>query len=178
MERELYALWQGVLSHDRLIRGFKVYSYIDHKNNTFTEAQLDNRRRSKKMSNWALDLQNYDLVRIWIRGEANILADAPSRAPWEATLAKHLPIPDMPVRDLVKMMYQDPGGLQLLVDQRLGALGVESEWAPLTSAVAEGPGLASASDLSPRVAVGDRTPDFGTRTPEFGVERVFGAREL
>jgi hypothetical protein len=24
MERELYALWQGVLSHDRLIRGFKV----------------------------------------------------------------------------------------------------------------------------------------------------------
>ena len=83
MERELYALWQGVLGHERLIRGFKVICYIGHKNNLFSEAQLDNRRRSKKMSNWALDLQHFDLDRVWIRGEANILGDAPSRAPWE-----------------------------------------------------------------------------------------------
>ena len=50
------------------------------------------------MSNWALELQGFDVIRVWIRGEANILADAPSRAPWEAALAMHLPIPDMPVR--------------------------------------------------------------------------------
>ena len=56
------------------------------------------------MSNWALDLQCYDLVRVWIRGEANILADAPSRAPWELGVAAHLPIPDMPVRELVRQM--------------------------------------------------------------------------
>ena len=49
MERELYALHQGVLGHDRLIRGFKVYCYIDHNNNLFSEAQLDNWRRSNKM---------------------------------------------------------------------------------------------------------------------------------
>jgi hypothetical protein len=83
MERELYALWQGVVGHERLIRGFKTYCFIDHKNNLFTKAQLDNMRRSKKMSNWALELQQFDIVRVWIRGEANILADAPSRAPWE-----------------------------------------------------------------------------------------------
>jgi len=99
MERELYALWQGVVGHERMIRGFKCYCCIDHKNNIFTDAQLDNRRRSKKMSNWALELQSFGIVRVWIRGEANILADAPSRAPWEARLAQFLPIPDMPVRE-------------------------------------------------------------------------------
>ncbi|MCP4193147.1 MAG: hypothetical protein GY768_21255, partial [Planctomycetaceae bacterium] len=79
MERELYALWQSVVGHDRLIKGFKAFCYIDHKNNIFEDAQLDNRRRSKKLSNWALELQHFDIVRVWIRGEANILADAPSR---------------------------------------------------------------------------------------------------
>ena len=81
MERELYALWQGVVGHERLIKGFKCYCYIDHKNNIFSDAQLDNRRRSKKMSNWALELQQFNIERIWIRGEANRIADAPSRAP-------------------------------------------------------------------------------------------------
>ena len=33
MERELFALWQGVPTHDRLIRGFKVYCYIEDKSN-------------------------------------------------------------------------------------------------------------------------------------------------
>ena len=51
MERELYALWQGVVGLEKLIKGFHTYVYMDHKNNLFTEAQLDNRRRSKKMSN-------------------------------------------------------------------------------------------------------------------------------
>ena len=99
MERELYALWQEVVTHERLIKGFRCYCYIDHKNIVFSDAQLDNRRRSKKMSNWALELQQFDIERIWIRGEANVLADAPSRAPWEEPIAQFLPIPDMPVRD-------------------------------------------------------------------------------
>ena len=115
--RELYALWQGVVGHERLIKGFKCYCYIDHKNNLFSEAQLDNRRRSKKMSNWALELQGFDIIRIWIRGEANILADAPSRAPWGAELAKHLPTPDRPLRDLVQAMYKSPEQLTVWVEE-------------------------------------------------------------
>ena len=42
---------RGVVGFDRLIKGFRTYCYMDHKSNLFTEAQLDNRRRSKKMSN-------------------------------------------------------------------------------------------------------------------------------
>ena len=92
MERELYALWQGVTGHEKFLRGLLSYVYIDHKNNLFAESMLDNRRIAKKVSNWALELQCFNIVRIWIRGQANILADAPSRAPWECALAKHLPI--------------------------------------------------------------------------------------
>ena len=81
------------------------------------------------MSNWALELQGFDIIRIWIRGEANILGDAPGRAPWEDALAKHMPIPDMPVRELVKKMYQDPDGLELLVTKRkVELLGEEGRW--------------------------------------------------
>ncbi len=69
MERESYALWHGVVSHERMVKGFRVYCYIDHKNNLFADAQLDNRRRSKKMSNWALELQAFSLVRVRIRGD-------------------------------------------------------------------------------------------------------------
>merc|ERR1711884_142124 len=122
MERELYALWQGVMQHEGIIEGFKVFCYIDHKNNIFSEAQLDNRRRSKKMSNWALELQQFNIERIWIRGEANILADAPSRAPWESKFVQFLPISDMPVRDLVRQLYQNPDGVEELVSRRRGVL--------------------------------------------------------
>ena len=165
MERELYALWQGVVGHERLIKGFKCYCYIDHKNNIFSDAQLDNRRRSKKMSNWALELQQFDIERIWIRGEANILADAPSRAPWEARLAQFLPIPDMPVRDLVVQMYQDPDGVEELVSRRRQTLTGDQEWEPM--------GLETPADVPTLDAIGEddyQTPDFGPGTPEFGGE--------
>ena len=108
MERELYALWQAVIGMERYIRGLLCFVYIDHKNNLFTKSMLDNRRIAKKVSNWALELQCFNIVRVWIRGEANILSDAPSRAPWECELAKHLPIPTDPVSQLIKDMYELP----------------------------------------------------------------------
>ena len=49
------------------------------------------------------------MTRVWIRGEANILADAPSRAPWEHRLAKHLPIPDGAFSDLDRANVQSAG---------------------------------------------------------------------
>ena len=150
MERELYALWQGVVSLERFVKGFRLYCYIDHKNNIFTEAQLDNRRRSKKMSNWALELQQFDLVRVWIRGEANILGDAPSRAPWEHQLAQHLPIPDMPVRELVNRLYRDPDSVEVLVAARKTQVLGEEQWVPIGEAT-----LASVSQP------GYVTPEFG-----------------
>ena len=104
--------------NDKLIKSFRTYVYMDHKNNLFTEAQLDNRRRSKKMPNWALELQQFDIVRVWIRGEANILADAPSRAPWEAELARNLPIPDLPLRELIKQMFATPEAWEKMVGEK------------------------------------------------------------
>merc|ERR1711963_1389844 len=38
MARELYALWQGVVAHEKYIKGFECYCYIDHKNNIFSDA--------------------------------------------------------------------------------------------------------------------------------------------
>ena len=172
MERELYALWQGVVGHERLIKGFKTFCYIDHKNNLFSEAQLDNRRRSKKMSNWALELQGFDIVRVWIRGEANILSDAPSRAPWENALARHLPIPDMPVRDLVRKMYRDPDGLDLLVmERKLAMLGQEG-WVPL-ELDAEPMGVDYGDEVvsDPALIIGPAAND-GYQTPKFGTSEA------
>jgi len=117
MERELYGLWQGVVGFERLIRGFKVYVYMDHKNNLYSEALLDNRRVAKKMLNWALELQHFNIVKVWIRGEANILADAPSRAPWESELMEHLPLADLPLRELINKMYREPATFETLVQE-------------------------------------------------------------
>ena len=83
--------------------------------NLFFDALLENRRRSKKMAGWALELQQYNVVRVWLRGESNILGDAPSRAPWQAILANQLPIPDMPIRELVSKMYRSPEELDGIV---------------------------------------------------------------
>ena len=74
------------------------------------------------MSNWALELQHFNIERIWIRGEANILADAPSRAPWEDKLAQFLPIPDIPVRELIVKLYQAPDDVEDLVSRRRDVL--------------------------------------------------------
>ena len=62
-----------MITFDRLIKGFTTFVYTDHKNNLFYDSVIDNRRRSKKMSNWVLELSKYDIHRVWIRGEANIL---------------------------------------------------------------------------------------------------------
>ena len=123
---ELFALWKGVVGLERHIKGFHTFVYMDHKNNLFSEAQLDNRRRSKKMSNWALELQQFDIVRVWIRGEANILADAPSRAPWDAQMARHLPIPDMPLRDIIRQMYVSPEAWHKAVDAKTKKMNLDN----------------------------------------------------
>ena len=59
MERELYALWQGVVGMERRIKGFRTFCYMDHKNNLFTSSLLGNRRVNKQFLRWALDLEEY-----------------------------------------------------------------------------------------------------------------------
>ena len=77
------------------------------------------------MSNWALELQQFNIIRVWIRGEANILADAPSRAPWSAAMARHLPIPDLPLREIIKMMFVSPEAWAKLVHERAEKMNLD-----------------------------------------------------
>ena len=122
------------------------------------------------MSNWVLELQGFDFVRLWIRGEANILADAPSRAPWENVMARHLPIPDMPVRELIKKMHQDPEGMILLMeDRRTTVFGKDPIWEPLGLEMQAWQGVDWEAENKEEVAEGSG-PAFkdGYVTPEFG----------
>ena len=153
MERELYALWKGVLAHDKYLRGFFVYAYTDHKNSLFSNALLENRRIGKKVSKWALELQVYNLTRVWIRGEANVLSDAPSRAPWAEPLARHLPIPVGPVYQLVRQMYNSPEEWAAGVVERHEQMG-GGVWAPI-------PKDGDDANVLPEGGAGARTPEFG-----------------
>ena len=127
------------------------------------------------MSNWALELQQFNIERIWIRGEANILADALSRAPWESQLAQFLPIPDMPVRDLVHKMYMDPDGLEELVSRRRKDLTRPKEWAPVQAPRLDG--VDKDGYVTP--GVGSTTPDLGEVSDAAKeVLRDFGSGEV
>ena len=70
------------------------------------------------MSNWALELKQFNIVRVWIRGEANILGDAPRRAPWETQVARNLPIPELPLRQIIQTMYRSPEALGKMVQEK------------------------------------------------------------
>ena len=45
------------------------------------------------------------MVRIWIDGKHNVLADAGSRAPWEHAVSQHLPVPSKPIRDFIIKLF-------------------------------------------------------------------------
>ena len=192
MERELYALHGSVTELDRYTKGFLVYAYIDHKTNLFLDALLDNRRRSKKMAGWALELQQYNVVRVWLRGESNILGDAPSRAPWEAQLCNQLPIPDMPIRELIQKMYRSPeeldGSVKLRAEEM--QINVRGEFMKISRTVVEDVAQVSvttgADMLSEPTARQPQDQDpgpkddmsSGARTPVFGVEEPMDQEDL
>ena len=100
------------------------------------------------------------------------MADAPSRAPWESSLAQFLPIPDMPIRDLVVQMYQDPDALEQLVSKRRKVLTGDTPFEPLREPEEEpsGPFLDEVQDDK-------STATFGVTTPSFGSEAGYIAEE-
>ena len=164
MERELYSLWQSAVKHERFIKGLLCVVYTDHKNNMFLSSMLDNRRIAKKVSNWALELQQFNLERNWIRGEANILADAPSRAPVD-TLKRWLPIPTGPVMDIIRRMYGGFEDLEKDVQQLGEPLG---EWTPMETTQHE---VLAQDTLTREPEWADAEPS-GVRTPQFGLDLI------
>ena len=126
------------------------------------------------MSNWALELQGFNLVRVWIRGEANILGDAPSRAPWENALADQLPIPDAPLREIIAKIYKQPPDFEKEIKLIAMKRKLPQEWKPLRE---EG---SDDTDAFNDQQADAPTPQFGN-TPRFGSPRddaVVRAREI
>ena len=66
----------------------------------------------------------HSVHRLWIDGKNNVLADSGSRAPWEFVVAKHLPVPEQPIRDTIIKMFRDPKGLDKQVDKRKAEMGL------------------------------------------------------
>ena len=124
------------------------------------------------MSNLALELQGFDVVRVWIRGEANIFADAPSRAPWESLLAKHLPIPDEPIRDLIRKMYRTPEEWEEAVRQRKDkTIGKDVAWEVLVEDRGAPENVVGREpSLTDYAASGQVTPEFTHEGDEESVE--------
>ena len=83
------------------------------------------------MSNWVLELQRFNIVPVWIRGETNILGDAPSRAPWENALADQLPIPDAPLREIIAKLYTQPPDFEKEIRLIATKRKLPQEWKPL-----------------------------------------------
>ena len=105
-------------------KGFEVLVLMDHKNNLFTNSLLGSRRVSKKLLRWSLDLEEYGtrLVRQWIRGADNILADSPSRNPEDRDAAKALVVPGGPIKNIIEKMFRAPDALEQEIREVVGSL--------------------------------------------------------
>ena len=67
-------------------------------------------RAAKKLVAWIADFQVQlaNIVRVWVAGKDNVLADVGSRADWTRQLVKQIPVPEHPVLDLIRMMFASP----------------------------------------------------------------------
>ena len=80
------------------------------------------------------------MVRIYIDGKDNVLADVPSRAPWVQGVVRQIPVPDKPVRDLVRLFFTHPREMEAemqRVSTERKSRGFSVEFEP----VGEGTGL-------------------------------------
>ena len=88
-EREYYAFKEGYEAIRKWVEGFTLFMFFDHKNIERAESVLTSRRASKKLVNWIADTQHIlgTVVRVWIDGKSNVLADVGSRLSWEHAVA-------------------------------------------------------------------------------------------
>jgi hypothetical protein len=64
------------------VKGFTCFVYMDHRNNLFTDSfNPSNFKWPKKLLRWAVELSDFDIIRVWVKGSDHILGDAPSRNP-------------------------------------------------------------------------------------------------
>ena len=130
-EREYYCFKEGYAAISKYVTGFTLFMYFDHKNIERAESVLTSRRASKKLVNWIADTQHIlaNVVRLWIDGKNNILADCGSRLPWHTSVSKHLPVPAGPIRDVIRLLFTHPHELEKLVQGKANEMGLGA-WQP------------------------------------------------
>ena len=70
--------------------------------------------------------------RLYIAGEKNVLADVLSRYGWDQHVANHLPVPDMPIRKIISLLFTAPADLADAVRKRSEAMGFGA-WQPVSA---------------------------------------------
>ena len=133
-EREYFCFKEGYEAVQKWIAGFTVFMFFDHKNIEHAESVLESRRASKKWVNWIADTQHIlaTTVRVWIDGKYNVLADCGSRVSWKHRVAQQLPVPEQPIRDLIRMMFTHPVELAKEAKTRGTQMG-KPPWKPASS---------------------------------------------
>ena len=133
-EREFYAFKEGYAAIHKWVDGFVVFAFFDHENVKRAESVLKSRRASKKLTAWIADSQPMlaCVVRVWIAGHLNVLSDAGSRAPWTSRVVKHLPVPDKPIKELIRLLFTHPNEVEEMVEQRRTAMR-SGAWEPSSS---------------------------------------------
>ena len=126
MERELHALYEVAMWSQKYAKSFKIFCFTDHKNNTFRSKIQPTRRVSKKLLKMCIELEPLGIERVYLAGDANILGDAPSRAPADRALARNLPVPLGAIRDTIHRMFWAPDEVAGDTKKRLQELGIEN----------------------------------------------------
>ena len=119
-EREYFAFKEGYEAIRKYADGFTLFMFFDHKNIERAESVLASRRASKKLVNWIADTQHIlgTVVRVWIDGKNNVLADVGSRLSWEHAVAQFLPVPARPIREMIRLFFTSPTELAAEVEIR------------------------------------------------------------
>ena len=135
-EREFYAFKEGYAAIHKWVDGFIVF--FDHENVKRAESALKSRRASKKLTAWIADSQPMlaCTVLVWIAGHFNVLSDAGSRAPWTSRVVKHLPVPDKPIKELIRLLFNHPDEVSELVEERRRTMR-SGAWEPSSAAYGE-----------------------------------------
>ena len=109
-EREFCGIRDALKATEHLTKGFPLVLYTDHKNNLFNDALKASVRINKKLLRWALEVEELSgrLVKVWIKGQDNILGDAPSRNVKDRDKVKYLPVPGGPTKKCIEAMFRDP----------------------------------------------------------------------
>ena len=106
-EKELLSIVETLKEFRNILLGYKLEIFTDHKNLTFEKEQSD----SQRLQRWRSLINEFDIELKYIKGEANIVADAISRLP----VALHEPAPSP--KDLENATCQLLGITDLLVSE-------------------------------------------------------------